>query len=268
MSITEAKAVLQQTDRIIRTFPEVEYVFGKAGRADTATDPAPLSMLETTIRLKDRKYWRPGYTIHHIIRDLDAAIKFPGLVNSCVFPIHTRIDMLSTGIKTPVGIKFLGTDLKILNRLAQDSEAILKDVPGTASVYSERVLGGYYFDFVIDREEAGRYGLTVGDVEDVIQSALGGMNISQTVEGLERYPVNLRYFQDYRENNPSLRRVLIPTPSGAQIPIDQVARIKVHQGPPRLRVSRPVLLPGSTWTSGMLIWELTSSAPRRPLKPT
>ncbi|MEJ2091793.1 MAG: CusA/CzcA family heavy metal efflux RND transporter [Syntrophobacterales bacterium] len=235
MSITEAKAVLQQTDRIIRTFPEVEYVFGKAGRADTATDPAPLSMIETTIRLKDRKYWRPGYTTHRLIKDLDAAIQFPGLVNSWGFPIRTRIDMLSTGIKTPVGIKFLGTDLKVLNRLAQDSEAILKKVPGTASVYSERVLGGYYLDFAIDRDEAGRYGLTVGDVQDVIESALGGMNISQTVEGLERYPVNLRYFQDYRENTPSLRRVLIPTPTGAQIPIDQVAQIKVHQGPPQIK---------------------------------
>jgi Cu(I)/Ag(I) efflux system membrane protein CusA/SilA len=231
LSITTAKDILEQTDRIIRTFPEVEYVFGKAGRAETATDPAPLSMIETTIRLKERKYWRPGYDTDRLIKEMDAAIKFPGLANSWGYPIKIRIDMLSTGVKTPVGIKFLGPDLNVLNRLAEETEAILKNVPGTASAFAERTVGGFYLDFDIDRQEAARYGLTVGEIQDVILMALGGMNLTQTVEGLERYPVNLRYFQDYRENLTALNRILIPTMSGAQIPMAQVAKIRIHQGP-------------------------------------
>ena len=241
ISITEAKNILQQTDRIIRTFPEVENVFGKVGRAETATDPAPLSMIETTIRLKDKKYWRPGMTTAELIRRLDQAVKFPGLTNSWGYPIKIRIDMLSTGIKTPIGLKILGPDLVVLNRLATQAEAIFKKIPETSSAFAERVTGGYYLDFDIKRREAARYGLTVGDVQDVITTALGGENLTYTVEGLERYPVNLRYFQNYRENLPSLRRVLIPTPSGAQIPMEQVADIKVHQGPPMINTegSRP-----------------------------
>jgi Cu(I)/Ag(I) efflux system membrane protein CusA/SilA len=235
ISITEAKTVLQQTDRILRTFPEVEYVFGKVGRAETATDPAPLSMIETVIRLKDRKDWRPGYDTQRLIREMDAAIKFPGVVNAFVFPIRTRIDMLSTGIKTPVGLKFIGPDLKVLNRLSEEAEPILKEVPGTVSVFGERVTGGYYVDFLIDRKEAARYGLTVGNIQEVIATALGGRNITQTVEGLERYPVNLRYFQDYRLDLPALRRILIHTPTGAQIPMEQVAKIRVYQGPPEIK---------------------------------
>ena len=235
ISITEAKNLLQQTDRIIRTFPEVDYVFGKAGRAETATDPAPLSMLETTIRLKDRKDWRPGLTTEKLIQELDAAIKFPGLANSWGYPIKIRIDMLSTGIKTPVGIKLLGNDLNVLSRLGQEVEAILKQVPGTASVFAERTVGGYYLDFDIDRKAAARYGLTVGDVQEVITMALGGENITQTVEGLERYPVNLRYFQDFRTSLPALKRILIPTPKGPPIPMEQVADIKLHQGPDMIK---------------------------------
>jgi Cu(I)/Ag(I) efflux system membrane protein CusA/SilA len=234
ISITEAKNVLQQTDRIIRTFPEVENVFGKAGRAETATDPAPLSMIETTIRLKDPKYWRPGLTMEGLIRQMDEAVKFPGLSNSWGYPIKIRIDMLSTGIKTPIGLKITGPDLEVLNRLGTQAEAIFKSIPETASAFAERTIGGYYLDFDVKRPEAARYGLTVGDVQDVILTALGGMNLTETVEGLERYPVNLRYFQDYRENLPALRRVLIPTPSGAQIPMDQVADLKMHQGPPMI----------------------------------
>ena len=234
ISITEAKNILQQTDRIIRTFPEVENVFGKAGRAETATDPAPLSMLETTIRLKDPKYWRPGLTMESLIREMDEAVKFPGLSNSWGYPIKIRIDMLSTGIKTPIGLKITGPDLEVLNRLGTQAEAIFKSIPETASAFAERTTGGYYLDFDIKRPEAARYGLTVGDVQDVILTALGGMNLTETVEGLERYPVNLRYFQDYRENLPALRRMLIPTPSGAQIPMDQVADLKIHQGPPMI----------------------------------
>jgi len=235
LSITEAKNVLQQTDRILRTFPEVEYVFGKAGRAETATDPAPLSMIETTIRLKDPNHWRPGHTMEDLIREMDQAVRFPGLSNSWGYPIKIRIDMLSTGIKTPVGFKIMGPDLEVLNRLATDAEAIFKSIPETASAFAERVTGGYYLDFDINRKEAARYGLTVGDVQDVIASALGGMTITQTVEGLERYPVNLRYFQDYRESLSKLGRVLIPTMNGAQIPMEQVARIKIHQGPDMIR---------------------------------
>jgi copper/silver efflux system protein len=235
ISITEVKNVLQQTDRIIRTFPEVEYVFGKAGRAETATDPAPLSMIETTIRLKDRKYWRTGMTTEELIKELDAAVKFPGLANSWGYPIKIRIDMLSTGIKTPVGVKLLGHDLEVLNRLGQDVEAILKQVPGTASVFAERTTGGYYLDFEINRREAARYGLTVGDVQDVIATAMGGEAITQTVEGLERYPVNLRYFEDFRQNLPALRRILIPTPKGPPVPMEQVADIKIHQGPDMIK---------------------------------
>jgi copper/silver efflux system protein len=232
ISITQAKNLLQQTDRIIRTFPEVDYVFGKAGRAETATDPAPLSMLETTIRLKDPKYWRPGLTMEGLIRQMDDAVKFPGLSNSWGYPIKIRIDMLSTGIKTPVGLKITGPDLEMLNSLGTQAEALFKSIPETASAFAERTTGGYYLDFDIKRREAARYGLTVGDVQDVILTALGGMNLTYTVEGLERYPVNLRYFQNYRENLPALRRVLIPTPTGAQIPMEQVADLKIHQGPP------------------------------------
>ncbi|MGQ9921759.1 MAG: efflux RND transporter permease subunit, partial [Desulfobacca sp.] len=235
ISITKAKELLQQTDRIIRTFPEVEYVFGKVGRAETATDPAPLSMIETTIKLKDRSQWRPGYTTARLIQELDQAVKIPGLANSWGYPIKIRIDMLSTGFKTPVGLKFLGPDLEVLNRLAGEAEAILKEVPHTASAFAERTLGGYYVDFEINRQEAARYGLTVGAIQEVIAAALGGQTITTTVEGLARYPVNLRYYQDYRQDLPALQRILIPTPGGAQIPMAQVAAIRVRQGPPMIR---------------------------------
>ncbi len=235
ISISQAKNLLQQTDRIIRTFPEVDYVFGKVGRAETATDPAPLSMIETTVRLKDPKYWRPGVTMESLIEELKAAIQFPGLFNYWGYPIEVRIGMLSTGMRTPVGLKILGPDLNVINRLATEAEAILKEIPETAGAQAERVTGGYYVDFQVKRLEAARYGLTVGDVQDVILSALGGMNLTYTVEGLERYPVNLRYFQNFREDLPALRRVLIPTPSGAQIPMEQVADIAYHQGPPMIK---------------------------------
>jgi len=235
LSVTKARELLQQTDRIIASFPEVEYVLGKAGRAETATDPAPLNMIETTIKLKPREQWRPGYDMERLIKELDAAVKFPGLQNSWIGPIKTRIDMLSTGIKTPVGLKFLGNDLNVLNRLAEEVEPILKSVPGTASVYAERTTGGYYLDFEIDRAAAARYGLNVMDIQDVILTALGGQNLTQTVEGLERYPVNMRYLQDYRENLTALNRILIPTMTGAQIPMAQVAKIRIHQGPDMIK---------------------------------
>ncbi len=269
VSITTARAVLQQTDKIIKTFPEVGSVFGKAGRADTATDPAPLSMLETTIRLKPESQWPtepvhrffsgwPGFirgplseiwplerhlTMKELTDKMNGAIRFPGLTNAWTMPIKTRIDMLATGIKTPVGIKVMGKDLRTLSVLGQQIESAVKKVPGTLSAYAERVVGGYYFDYDIDREAAARYGLTVGAVEDVIRSAVGGMDIGETVEGLERFPINIRYARGLRESIPSLERVFIATPSGAQIPISQVAHIRIHQGPPMIKTedSRPSL---------------------------
>ncbi len=235
ISITKAKELLQQTDRILKTFPEVKRVFGKVGRAETATDPAPLSMMETTIMLRPQEEWRPGMTIYKLMDEMNRAIKFPGVTNAWTMPIKTRVDMLSTGIKTPVGLKVAGDDLKTLEGLGKEIEAVLRDVPGTLSVYSERVVGGNYLDFEIDRKKAARYGLTVGDVQDVIQSAIGGMNITTTVEGLERYPVNLRYGRELRSDIPSLRRVLIATPTGAHIPIAQVAEIRIRKGPPAIK---------------------------------
>ena len=235
ISITKGRELLQQTDRIIATIPEVERVFGKIGRADTATDNAPLSMIETTITLKPRNEWRPGMTPQKLIAELDGKIRFPGLTNAWTMPIKTRIDMLSTGIKTPVGIKISGPDLAILEQLGERIEATLREVPGTLSVYSERVVGGNYLDFDIDRAQIARYGLTVGDVQDVIQTAIGGMNISQTVEGLERYPVNLRYSRELRDDIASLRRVLVPTASGAQVPMEQLATLRFEKGPPAIK---------------------------------
>jgi Cu(I)/Ag(I) efflux system membrane protein CusA/SilA len=235
ISIAKAKELLQQTDKIIATFPEVQSVFGKVGRADTATDPAPLTMIETTIQLKDPGSWRPGMTTDKLIRELDGAVRFPGLTNAWTMPIKTRIDMLSTGIKTPVGIKLLGPDLQTLSDLGERIEAVIRRVPGTASVVAERATGGNYVDFVIDREAAARYGMTVGDVEDVIMSAIGGMNVTRTVEGLERYPVNVRYSRELRDNPDALKRVLVPAPTGAQVPLGQLAELRIHKGPPVIK---------------------------------
>ena len=235
ISITKARELLQQTDKIIRTFPEVHHVFGKIGRAETATDPAPLSMIETTIMLKPESDWRPGMTPEKLVDELNAAIQFPGLTNAWTMPIKTRIDMLSTGIKTPVGVKVVGDDLETLERLGRRIEEVIRNVPGTLSVYAERVAGGNYLDFEINREEAARYGLTVGDVQDVIMSAVGGMNITYTVEGRERYPVNLRYGRELRDNLPALRRVLVAAPTGAQVPIGQLADIRFRKGPPGIK---------------------------------
>ena len=235
ISITKAKELLQQTDRIIATFPEVHHVFGKVGRAETATDPAPLSMIETTIMLKPESEWRDGMTIQKLVDELDKAIQFPGLTNAWTMPIKTRIDMLSTGIKTPVGIKIMGEDLNVLNDIGEQIEAVIGDVPGTLSVYAERVTGGNFLDYKIKRDEIARYGLTVGDVQDIIMSAVGGMNVTQTVEGLERYPVNLRYGSELRDSPEKLRRILVPTPTGAQVPIAQLADISIVKGPPVIK---------------------------------
>ncbi len=235
ISITKAKELLQQTDKIIKSFPEVDHAFGKAGRAETATDPAPLSMIETTITLKPEDEWREGMTMDKLVRELDAAIDFPGLTNAWTMPIKTRIDMLSTGIKTPVGVKLMGPDLNVLSDLGQYIAAVLQTVPGTLSAFPDKAVGGNFIDYRINREEAARYGLTVGDVQDVIMSAIGGMNVTHTVEGLERYPVNVRYSRELRDNLPALQRVLIPTPTGAQIPLNYVADFSIVNGPPVIK---------------------------------
>jgi len=297
LSITKAKEVLQQTDKIIQSFPEVRHTLGKIGRAETATDPAPISMIETTITLRPEveyeqipvqrwfsewpewlkaplavlwpevkrgaivhewrkkkvERWFSGWpallkaplawfwpeerhlTIAELTDDLNAAIQFPGLTNAWTMPIKTRIDMLSTGIKTPVGIKLMGPDLQVLSDLGARIEAVVREIPGTLSAYSERVTGGNYVDFDIRRREIARYGLTVADVQEVIMTAIGGMNVTQTVEGLERYPVNLRYSRELRDDLERLKRVLVPTPTGAQVPLGELADLVIHKGPPGIK---------------------------------
>ncbi len=274
ISIAKSKELLQQTDKLIATFPEVVSVHGKIGRAETATDPAPLSMIETVVQLNsDRSQWR-SRNVKHFFSDwyhwlkwpltktfwpetrpitteelkfgwtdpdgsqhpgLNSVVSLPGLANAWPFPIENRINMLATGIKTPVGIKILGSDLKVLNDLAEEAANAVRTINGTLSAYPDRTFGGYYLDFDIDRLEAARYGLAVGDVQDVIQSAVGGMNITTTVEGLERYPLNIRYARELRDDVPSLQRMLVSTSSGMQIPLGQLARITINPGPPMIR---------------------------------
>ena len=235
ISITKAKELLQQTDRIIKSFPEVESVFGKIGRAETATDPAPLSMIETTINLKPESEWRPGLTPDKLIDELNTAIQIPGLTNAWTMPIKTRIDMLSTGIKTPIGIKIAGSNLDSLQAIGQRIERIARTIPNTRSAFAERASGGNYIDFEIDRNAIARYGLSINDVQNVIKSAIGGMNVTSTFEGIERYPVNVRYQRDYRESIESLKRILIPAPNGEQIPLELVAELHVKKGPPMIK---------------------------------
>ncbi|GMT43011.1 MAG: cation transporter [bacterium] len=236
ISITKAKELLQQTDKILKTFPEVVRVFGKAGRAETATDPAPPSMIETVVMLKPPEQWRPGLTMTKLMAEMNEAIKFPGVTNAWTMPIKTRIDMLATGIKTPVGIKIAGDDLSVIGKVGIEIESILRDeVPGTLSVYSERVVGGNYLDFDINRKEVARYGLLVGDVQEIIQTAIGGMNVTETVEGLERYPVNVRYKRELRDNVENLKRVLVTTPRGEHIPLAQLTDIRFLKGPPSIK---------------------------------
>lgn len=230
VSPQKAKELLQTTDRILKRFPEVRRVFGKVGRAQTTTDPAPLSMLETTIILKPKSEWRVGMTMAKLTDELNAAIRIPGLTNAWTMPIRNRIDMLATGMKTPVGIKIAGADLKKLDELGGATERILRPVQGTRSVLAERSLGGYFVDLEIKRDEAARYGLTTGDIQDVMQVALGGMTATTTVEGLARFPVNIRYEAAYRDNLPALRALLLPTPMGAPVPLGQVADVKLSEG--------------------------------------
>ena len=261
ISVTEAAKYLQVQDKLLRTFPEVESVFGKVGKAETATDPAPMSMVETTVVLKAEKHWRARkverwystrlpellkpplrwlwpeerkVTWEELIDEMDRAVRVPSFANAWLFPVRTRIDMITTGVRTPVGIKVLGPDLDTIERIGLELEKVLQEVPGTRSAFFERVTGGYYLDFTVNRKEAARYGLSVGDVNDIVESAIGGKNVTTTVEGRERYPVNVRYARELRDDLPKLRRVLVPTPSGAQVPIEQLATIELRTGPPMI----------------------------------
>ena len=235
LSIGKARELLQQTDRLILQSPEVERVFGKVGRAETATDPAPLTMIETLIKLKPRNEWREGMTLEKLKQELDQRVKFPGLTNAWIMPIKTRIDMLSTGIKTPVGVKVAGSDIKTIEKIGLQIEQVLMQLQGTASVYSERVAGGRYIEIIPKRLEAARLGINIEDINEIVSVAVGGINITQTVEGLERYPVNLRFPREQRDNIQKLRELPLVTSSGAQIPLAQIAEVKVVDGPPMLK---------------------------------
>lgn len=236
ISVTKAAELLQMQDRIIKSFPEVDSVYGKAGRAMTATDPAPTEMFETIINLKPKDQWRTGVTVDSLKAEMDKALQFPGVSNAWTMPIRARIDMLSTGIRTPVGVKVFGTDLAQMEQIARQIEAALKTVPGTSSAYAERVIGGYYLDIVPDREALGRYGLAVGDVQDVIATALGGETVTTTVEGRERYGVNIRYPRDLRSNPQSIATdVEVPLPGGGAIPLGEVAKVQLTRGATSIR---------------------------------
>ncbi|MGE0396521.1 MAG: efflux RND transporter permease subunit [Kofleriaceae bacterium] len=235
MSIAESKDVLQRMDRELRSFPEVESVFGKMGRAESATDPAPFGMVETTVVLKPRSKWRPGVTWDGLISEMDAKLQYPGMPNIWWMPIQTRTEMLSTGVRSPLGVQVFGATLADIEKASIEIERALATVPGTRSAFADRSTGGFYVDISVKREEAARYGLTSGDINDVVQTAIGGMNIGETVEGRERYPINLRYARELRENPEALAKILVATPSMTQIPLGQVADIKTVTGPPMIR---------------------------------
>jgi copper/silver efflux system protein len=235
ISVTEAANLLQIQDKIFMSFPEVERVFGKAGRANTPTDPAPFSMMETTVVLKDKQYWRPGLTWEKLIEELNARMQIPGVTNAWTMPIKARIDMLSTGIRTPIGIKIYGAELSEIEKIGMQLEQIVKPLEGTRSVYAERVSGGYFVDFNLKREQLARYGLTIQDAEEIITSAIGGENVTTAIQGTERYGISVRYARDYRDDLEKLQRVLVPTASGAQIPLGEIAEISVSLGPSMIR---------------------------------
>ena len=235
LSITEATSLLQSMDREIHKFPEVETVFGKMGRASTATDPAPISMAEITIVLKPKDQWRQGVTWDSLVKEMDEKLQFPGLSNIWWMPIQTRTEMLATGIRSPIGVLVFGDDIKKIEKTAVAIEHAISKIPGTRSAYAERSVGAYYIDYQINRQEAARYGLRVKDIQDVITSAVGGMNISQTIEGRERYPINVRYAKEFRDDPPSIDRIFVTSPTGAQIPLSQVATPKFIRGPDMIR---------------------------------
>jgi Cu(I)/Ag(I) efflux system membrane protein CusA/SilA len=235
LSAGKAQQVLQQTDRVLKTFPEVHSVFGKAGRAETATDPAPLTMFETVIQLKPKSAWRPGMTTQKLITEMNEALKLPGLSNAFVPPIKTRIDMLTTGIRTPVGVKLTGPSLATLDGLGREIEAAMRAIPGTVSVYSERVTGARYVDVRIDRARAARFGLNVADIEELVSGAVGGMNVTETIEGRERYPVNVRYPQELRDSLARLKALPLVTASGIPVALGEVAEVAIADGPDMIR---------------------------------
>src|SRR6185312_16045228 len=236
ISVTKAAELMQMQDRIIKSFPEVASVFGKAGRASTATDPAPMEMFETIINLEPKEQWRPGMSIDRLIAEMDKALQFPGVSNAWTMPIKARIDMLSTGIRTPVGVKVIGTDLVEIDRLAKEIERVLKAVPGTSSAYAERSLGGYYLEITPDRSALARYGLLIQDVQDTIATALGGQTVTTTVEGRQRFTVNMRYPRDLRSVPQTIARdVLVPMPSGGAVPLGEVSKVAPARGPTSIR---------------------------------
>ncbi|HAS6398111.1 TPA: efflux RND transporter permease subunit [Vibrio vulnificus] len=235
ISIGKARELVQQTNKLIKTVPEVQTTWGKVGRADTATDPAPLTMIETVIQLKPRDQWREGVTTESLRKEFDDLIQFPGLTNAWVMPIKTRIDMLATGIKTPIGIKIAGSDLGEIEKIGAQLEPILNNIAGTASVYAERVAGGRYVTIDINRTAAARYGLNIKEVQQVVSTAVGGMNVGETIEGLERYPINVRYPQDYRDSVVKLKQLPLVTPSGARIALADVADVRYEDGPPMIK---------------------------------
>jgi Cu(I)/Ag(I) efflux system membrane protein CusA/SilA len=235
IAIGEATKVLQQQNRAIKQIPEVKHVFGKSGEAETPTDPAPLSMFETVITLNPQETWRPGMTWEKLIEEIDAKTKTPGMANIFWMPIQTRTEMLTTGFRSKLGIKVFGPDLHVIQDVGQQIERALTGFPNVRSVFAERTTGGYFLDLTVNREAAARYGLTVGEVNEVIETAIGGMVVTTTVEGRERYGVNVRYARDFRENLDSLKRVLVPTPTGAQVPLEMVVDIATKSGPPSIR---------------------------------
>jgi len=235
LSAQKAAQLLQQTDRMIRTVPEVETVFGKAGRAESATDPAPLEMFETTIRFKPREQWRAGMTPEKLVDELDRAVQVPGLTNIWIPPIRNRIDMLATGIKSPIGVKIAGANLEEIDRVSQQVEAVARKVSGVSSALAERLVGGRYIDIDIDRQDAARYGLNIADVQSIVSSAIGGETVGETVEGLARYPISVRYPREWRDTPQSLEQLPILTPQGSQITLGSVARVRISDGPPMLR---------------------------------
>jgi Cu(I)/Ag(I) efflux system membrane protein CusA/SilA len=235
ISITQATSVMQEQDRIIRSFPEVETVFGTVGRSDSATDNAPLDMYDTTIMLKPREKWRPGMTYEKLIREMDEKLQFPGLTNTWTMPVENRLDMELTGIKTAVGMKIQGPDLNKIQEIGTEIQQLLSTLPETSSVFAERVSQGFYLNVEVNRPQAARYGLTVADVQRVITSEIGGASIAQNVEGRERFPIAVRYERNFRDNPEALSRVLISTPFGAQIPMSEVARVYFSRGPAMIR---------------------------------
>jgi copper/silver efflux system protein len=240
--VTKAAELVQTQNKIIKSFPEVASVWGKAGRASTATDPAPTEMFETVINLKPESEWRPGMTVDKLIAEMDKSLQFPGVSNAWTMPIKARIDMLSTGIRTPVGVKVFGTDLAEMERLARQIEAVIRTVPGTTSAFAERVLGGYYLNIDPDRVQLARYGLMVSDLQNVIAMALGAETVTTTVEGRERYGVSIRYPRDLRSDPQAIAtQVLIPTADGGTIPLGQVAKVNLAQGPASIRTENAQL---------------------------